>query len=95
MTGNGYESAETCFENTREIATSELNFGGFYPYETTVRRQGGGVGGAHATHVTVGRTTSPPLRSQGSHHLRVSRAISRKIRQLSSIARPVRLSDVI
>ena len=38
MTGNGYESAETCFENTREIATSQLNFGGFYPYETTVRR---------------------------------------------------------
>ena len=56
---------------------------------------GDGGGGAHATHVTVGRTTSPPLRSQGSHHLRVSRAISRKIRQLSSIARPVRLSDVI
>lgn len=39
MTGNGYESAETCFENIREIATSELNFGGFYPYETTVRRR--------------------------------------------------------
>ena len=56
---------------------------------------GGGCGGAHATHVTVGRTTSPPLRSQGSHHLRVSRAISRKIRQLGSIARPVRLPDVI
>ena len=54
-----------------------------------------GGGGAHATHVTAGRTTSPSLRSQGSHHLRVSRAISRKIRQLSSIARPVRLPDVI
>ena len=25
MTENGYESAETCFENIREIATSELN----------------------------------------------------------------------
>ena len=49
-----------------------------------------GVGGAHASHVTA-----PHLRSQGSHHLRVSRAISRKIRQLSSIARPVRLPDVI
>ena len=54
-----------------------------------------GGGSAHATHVTAGRTTSPPLQSQGSHHLRVSRAISRKIRQLSSIARPVRLPDVI
>ena len=82
-------------ENICEIATSEFNFGGFYPYETTVQRRRRGGTGAHATHVTVGRTTSPPLRSQGSHHLRVSRAISRKIRQLGSIARPIRLPDVI
>ena len=34
------------------------------------------------------------LRSQGSHHLRVSRAISRKIRQLSSIARPSKQAAV-
>ena len=41
MTGNGNHMnmyAKTYLLKTREITSSKLNFGGFYPFETTVLR---------------------------------------------------------